>query len=671
MRRVPTRVVALVLSLLAATALSAQQSTPSTGPAVPRLVRVTGTFVPATHMPAAPVETVTLAIYAEESGGVPLWQETQYVTVDADGRYALLLGASLPDGLPLDLFASGEARWLGRHFERPGEREQARVLLASVPYALKASDADTLGGRPPSAYLLADPRASGDGHATTTDATSATGTSKTASASGVQALTAGNANYIARFTNATDLGNSAIYDAGGSVGINTTTPFDALHVRFTNTTGAFTGYAVQNLSSGAASYSGMLFYDQNGALGQFQGFNNSTHEYRINNIATNGSINFMLGGVSKFAINAAGNIGIDTTSTPTAKFTVNASGYGIVQTNGTVDVGSYLTSFGGWFGTRSNHPLYFFTNDSSPRMTIDTAGNVGIGTLTPTHARVEIGGFSGSWSGGPGYQLDSFSGVSQFFSAIISGPSLYATSHIVAADFFAFSDARTKRIEGRSNAVRDLAALAGIEVTDYSYIDTLTKGTGLHKKVIAQQVEQVYPQAVSRSTDVVPDIYQKAQIRDSWVRLATTLKPGERVRLIGEATEGIYEVLEVADGKFRTAFAGDGDEVFVFGREVNDFRSVDYEAIAMLNVSATQELNRRVAEQTEQMQKQTARITELEQERQVQTTRLAGLEQQATEIARLRQQLDALEAAVQTAGLRESTRVVAPYGKTASLRARP
>jgi hypothetical protein len=53
----------------------------------------------------------------------------------------------------------------------------------------------------------------------------------------------------------------------------------------------------------------MLFYDQNGVLGQFQGFNNSTHEYRINNIARNpisgafnGSINFMIGGSSRFRV---------------------------------------------------------------------------------------------------------------------------------------------------------------------------------------------------------------------------------------------------------------------------------------------------------------------------------------------------------------------------------
>jgi hypothetical protein len=143
-----TCVSTVLLCLLAATALHAQQPPSSTVTTVPRLVRVTSAFVPANGLPVAPVETVTLAIYAEETGSTPLWQETQHVAVDAAGRYTVLLGATLPDGLPMDLFASGEARWLGRRFERSGEGEPARGLLASVPYALKASDADTLGGRP-------------------------------------------------------------------------------------------------------------------------------------------------------------------------------------------------------------------------------------------------------------------------------------------------------------------------------------------------------------------------------------------------------------------------------------------------------------------------------------------------------------------------------------------
>ena len=37
-------------------------------------------------------------------------------------------------------------------------------------------------------------------------------------------------------------------------------------------------------------------------------------------------------------------------------------------------------------------------------------------------------------------------------------------------------------------------------------------------------------------------------------------------------------------------------KVFVFGQEVDDFRTVDYEAISMLNVSATQALYKKVIE---------------------------------------------------------------------------
>ena len=67
----------------------------------------------------------------------------------------------------------------------------------------------------------------------------------------------------------------------------------------------------------------MLFYDQFGALGQFQGFNNVTHEYRINNIATNPSINFMLGSTSRLFVAPTGNIGIGTTN-PQSKLHVTA-----------------------------------------------------------------------------------------------------------------------------------------------------------------------------------------------------------------------------------------------------------------------------------------------------------------------------------------------------------
>ncbi len=196
--------------------------------------------------------------------------------------------------------------------------------------------------------------------------------------------------------------------------------------------------------------------------------------------------------------------------------------------------------------------------------------------------------------------------------------SLIADGDIVAREVDAWgvyvsSDARIKDIQGRSDGAADLATLSQIEITDYTFKDAIANGSDPLKKVIGQQVEAVYPQAVKHVTDVVPDIYQKAAVIDGWVELATDLQAGERVRLIGEETEGIYEVLEVTPDAFRTDFVADGEAVFVFGREAQDFRKVDYEAISMLNVSATQEINRLVEQQAVEIEVLNTRLAALEQ----------------------------------------------------------
>src|SRR5579864_8581808 len=148
--------ISALLGLFCVAVLNAQPNTVI----VPKLIRYTSSFRPANGLPAQPVESATLSVYADQTGGNALWQEVQNVSLDADGHYSVLMGATQNDGMPLELFSSAEPRWLGVQFNRPGETEQPRVLLASVPYALKASDADTLGGRPASAYLLASPPAS-------------------------------------------------------------------------------------------------------------------------------------------------------------------------------------------------------------------------------------------------------------------------------------------------------------------------------------------------------------------------------------------------------------------------------------------------------------------------------------------------------------------------------
>ncbi len=211
---------------------------------------------------------------------------------------------------------------------------------------------------------------------------------------------------------------------------------------------------------------------------------------------------------------------------------------------------------------------------------------------------------------------------------------IYAVGWIVNTEgFLVGSDARIKAVEGRSDGAKDLELLRRIEVTDYHFKDRVTRGDAANKKVVAQQLEQIFPQAVKRSTDVIPDIYRRAALRDGWVALESDLKPGERVRLADRKAEKVYEVLETKPGAFRTALQSEDTEIFVYGREVTDFRTVDYDAVSMLNVSATQELHRRlVAEQAASARKDATiaalaeRVAELEAKERTRDTRMADIE---------------------------------------------
>src|ERR1700761_1333164 len=193
---------------------------------VPRLVSSSGVVNDGAGKPVTGRVAVMFSLYAEQDGGTPLWSETQVVQADTQGHYTVFLGATEPKGLPLDAFTSGAARWLGVQPEVTGTVELPRILLVGVPYALKAADADTLGGKPASAFVTTDLQSPPGAPAGVAPAHSAAETNSAAQPAVSPAAVggSGSANFIPLWLNSTTLGNSAFFQMAGNVGLGTMTP---------------------------------------------------------------------------------------------------------------------------------------------------------------------------------------------------------------------------------------------------------------------------------------------------------------------------------------------------------------------------------------------------------------------------------------------------------------
>lgn len=154
-----------------------------------------------------------------------------------------------------------------------------------------------------------------------------------------------------------------------------------------------------------------------------------------------------------YAINT-GRIGIGTPN-PADKLTVQTATntYGLSHTDGTATVSTYVGGAAGWLGTKSAHPLYFFTGGSSSRMTLSTAGNVGIGTTTP-NAPLQ---FSNAAVNRKIVLYDGFNNDHQYYGFGINGSTLRyqvdvpTSNHIFYTGASASTSTELMRIQGNGN----------------------------------------------------------------------------------------------------------------------------------------------------------------------------------------------------------------------------
>ncbi|AZB11446.1 hypothetical protein EG344_22720 [Chryseobacterium sp. G0162] len=259
--------------------------------------------------------------------------------------------------------------------------------------------------------------------------------------------------------------------------------------------------------------------------------------------------------------------------------------------------------------------------DGNRRINIDQNGNIGIGTNTPKFPldiRLKttvwplaassltyygISPDSGSFDG----TLTTYSNYTNDIGTFNSNTSIYADGNIISvgklsvAQTSLFSDKRIKNIIGKSEGAEDLELLKKLSITNYFMKDELVYGKQKFKKVIAQEVENVYPQAVSRSglKTFIPNIYQLAKQNGGvfiFERPIVIDKEDKFLKIYDETGEIILEIQDSTPNSITVKLADKNlkGKLFVYGTEVSDVRTVDYDALSMLNISATQELAKKI-----------------------------------------------------------------------------
>lgn len=265
--------------------------------------------------------------------------------------------------------------------------------------------------------------------------------------------------------------------------------------------------------------------------------------------------------------------------------------------------------------------------NNTEKVRVTPEGKVGIGTKTPL-AQLDVQGSSsitntsaaGYWNYNPPAMFGGGTNTQSY--------SIRASNWVLAQAYWCLSDERLKEKLGYSDSGADLDTMMKLKIADYRFKDKVQNGASEQKKVIAQDVEKVFPQAVTRSPGVIPDIFRKAPVdKDGWITLSANFKKGDQVRLIGkDGDTSQHEVLEATADKFQTDYKTAEAEVFVYGRQVDDLRTVDYEALAMLNISATQEIVHRLQAKSDEVTALNARLAALEARDKERDDQMARLE---------------------------------------------
>jgi hypothetical protein len=172
----------------------------------------------------------------------------------------------------------------------------------------------------------------------------------------------------------------------------------------------------------------------------------------------------------------------------------------------------------------------------------------------------------------------------------------------------------------------------------YNYKDRVEKGNERALGFIAQQVKEHLPEAVSMQNQTLPDKMKK--IHTSW---NDTKMSSNDLQDVSGIKYRFYVNNDISDNEKMIELVGDENDcftfeekwenVFCYGKEVDDFHTLDKQKLFALNFSATQEIDKIQQEEKAKLEAAEAKIATTE-------TKLAAAE---AEIAALKAKNETLE----------------------------
>jgi len=177
------------------------------------------------------------------------------------------------------------------------------------------------------------------------------------------------------------------------------------------------------------------------------------------------------------------------------------------------------------------------------------------------------------------------------------------------------------RIKTAINDIIDDTALRkilAIEPKTYKYIDTIKRGNNVVYGFIAQQIREIIPEAVSLEKEVIPNIFKICKCENDEITLdnniiSSNLSINDKIDIYdNNNNKKQYTIKNILDNKIKINESINSSNCFVYGKEVNDFHTINKDYIFTLNVCATQELHRLIEKQQNIINDLIARITKLE-----------------------------------------------------------